>query len=319
MKMVLSGTLDETAALRIVPDLKIVRAEGEEELLAASADADIAVMMVMGWLRGGFPAFLAHAKKLRWFHCSSAGVDPLLCPEFIASDVVMTCAKGSPIGALLAEHAFALMLSLTRGIADCARLKRWKGRSDGARQAYELGGKTLGIVGFGGAGQALAKRARAFDMNVIAVRRRPALSDDAGVKQWGMECFHEMLGCADIVVVTVPHTPETEGLFGPAEFKCMQEHALLIAIGRGQTVQTDALVSALENGAIGGAGIDVVDPEPLPDDHPLWQCPNTVITPHMAGNAPERAGRNEQLVLENLKRFALGQPLLSAVDKILGY
>jgi D-2-hydroxyacid dehydrogenase (NADP+) len=319
MKMVLRGTLNEEEALRLVPNLEIVRADGEEELLAASADADIAVMMGMGWLRGGFAAYLAHAKKLRWFHCSSAGVDPLLCPEFIASDVVMTCAKGAPIGPLLAEHAFALMLSLTRGIAACARLGRWDGRADGARSAYELGGKTLGLVGFGGAGQALAKRARAFEMEVIAVRRRPEASGDRGIEQWGMERFGEMLNRADIFVVTVPHTPETEGLFGPAEFAQMQNHALLITIGRGQTVQTDALVAALNNGKIGGAGIDVVEPEPLPDDHPLWQCPNTVITPHMAGNAPERAARNEELVLENLSRFAKGQPLLSAVDKTLGY
>ena len=319
MKMVLRGTLNEEEALRLVPNLEIVRADGEEELLAASADADIAVMMGMGWLRGGFAAYLAHAKKLRWFHCSSAGVDPLLCPEFIASDVVMTCAKGAPIGPLLAEHAFALMLSLTRGIAACARLCRWYGRADGARSAYELGGKTLGLVGFGGAGQALAKRARAFEMEVIAVRRRPEASGDRGIEQWGMERFGEMLNRADIVVVTVPHTTETEGLFGPAEFAQMQNHALLITIGRGQTVQTDALVAALNNGKIGGAGIDVVEPEPLPDDHPLWQCPNTVITPHMAGNAPERAARNEELVLENLSRFAKGQPLLSAVDKTLGY
>lgn len=319
MKMVLRGTLNEEEALRLVPDLEIVRADGEDELLVASADADIAVMMGMGWLRGGFATYLAHAKKLRWFHCSSAGVDPLLCPEFIASDVVMTCAKGAPIGPLLAEHAFALMLSLTRGIAACVRLGRWDGRADGARSAYELGGKTLGIVGFGGAGQALAKRARAFEMEVIAVRRRPEPSPDTGIEQWGMERFGEMLHCADIVVVTVPHTPETEGLFGPAELAQMQNHALLITIGRGQTVQTDALVEALNNGEIGGAGIDVVEPEPLPDDHPLWQCPNTVITPHMAGNAPERAARNEELVLENLSRFAKGQPLLSAVDKTLGY
>ncbi len=319
MKMVLRGTLDKAAAQRIVPNLEIISADGEEELLAASADADIAVMMGMGWLRGGFATYLAHAKRLRWFHCSSAGVDPLLCPEFVASDVVMTCAKGAPIGALLAEHAFALMLSLTRGIAASVRSGRWDGRADGARNAYELGGKTLGIVGFGGVGQALAKRARAFDMQVIAVRQRPEHSGDTAIEQWGMERFGEMLTRADIVVVTVPHTPQTEGLFGPVEFQHMRDHALLITVGRGQTVQTDALVSALKNGEIGGAGIDVVDPEPLPDDHPLWQCPNTVITPHMAGNAPERAARNEQLVLQNLDRFAKGQALLSAVDKTLGY
>ncbi len=317
MKMVLRGPLNEDAARRIAPELIIVRADGEEALLEASADAEIAVMMGMGWLRGGFAAFLQQAPKLRWFHCSSAGVDPLLCPEFIASDVVMTCAKGTPVGPLLAEHAFALMLSLSRGIAACVRLNRWDGRSDGARSAYELGGKTLGLVGYGGVGRALAVRARAFDMDVIAVRRHP--ESESEVEQWGMERLGEMLARADVVVTTVPHTPETEGLFGAAEFARMKDSALLITVGRGQTVQTDALVEALNSGAIAGAGLDVVDPEPLPEDHPLWRCPNTVITPHMAGNAPERAGRNEALVLENLRRFVEGQPLLSTVDKQLGY
>ena len=99
----------------------------------------------------------------------------------------------------------------------------------------------------------------------------------------------------------------------------MKESALLITIGRGQTVQTDALVDALNEGSIGGAGLDVLDPEPLPDDHPLWSCPNAIITPHMAGNAPERADRNQELVLENLRRYVAGQPLLSTVDKTLGY
>lgn len=317
MKMILRGSLDEAEARRIAPDLEIVRADGEEALLQASADAEIAVMMGMGWLRGGFAAYLQHAPKLRWFHCSSAGVDPLLCPEFIASDVVMTCAKGTPVGPLLAEHAFALMLSLTRGIAACVRLNRWDGGAAGARKAYELGGKTLGIVGYGGVGRALAERARAFAMDVIAVRRHP--EPGGPVQQWGMERLGEMLARADVVVTTVPHTPDTEGLFGAAEFARMKDSALLITVGRGQTVQTDALVDALNSGAIAGAGLDVVDPEPLPDDHPLWRCPNTVITPHMAGNAPERAGRNEALVLENLRRYAAGQPLLSTVDKALGY
>ena len=149
------------------------------------------------------------------------------------------------------------------------------------------------------------------------MRRHP---QDAGeTPQWGMDRFEEMLQRADIVVVTVPHTPETEGLFDAKAFSIMKESALLITVGRGQTVQTDALVDALNRGSIGGAGLDVVDPEPLPDNHPLWSCPNAIITPHMAGNAPERAGRNQELVLENLRRYVAGQPLLSTVDKTLGY
>lgn len=317
MKMVLRGPLDEEAALQIAPNLEIVQAEDEEALLTASSDAEIAIMMNMGWLGGGFAAYLKRAPRLRWFHCSSAGVDPLLCPEFLTSDVVMTCAKGAPIGPLLAEHAFALILSLTRGIAANVRLNSWDAGSNGARSAYELGGKTLGIVGYGGVGTALAQRARGFDMNVIAVRRCPQAND--GVAQWGMDRFGEMLARADIVVVTVPHTPETNGLFDANAFATMKKSALLINVGRGQTVRTDALVDALNSGAIGGAGLDVVDPEPLSDDHPLWSCPNAVITPHMAGNAPERAGRNQELVLENLRRYVAGQPLLSVVDKELGY
>ena len=124
---------------------------------------------------------------------------------------------------------------------------------------------------------------------------------------------------SDVVVVTVPDTPDTEGMFDAEAFRRMRRNALLITVGRGRTVETDALVEALRSGEIAGAGLDVVHPEPLPDDHPLWGMPNVIITPHIAGNAPERAVRNRALVLENLKRFAKGEPLLSLVDKEGGY
>lgn len=315
MKLVALQSVDETAVRDVVPDLDVVKAS-RDTLLDVVADADI----LIGSPGNLWEAVLAKSPKLRWVHVSSAGVDRLMCPEFLNSDVTLTCAKGDVVGPLLAEHAFALMLGLTRGIAYCVRDGRWN-RHDGdaGKKVFEVGGKTMGLVGFGGVGQHLARMAQAFDMDVIALRRQVMGDEPEGVTVWGQERFDDLLAASDVVVVSVPDTPDTRGLFDSAAFQKMKKTAFIITVGRGNTVNTDALVDALKKGEIAGAGLDVVDPEPLPDDHPLWQFRNVIITPHIAGNAPERAGRNQALVLENLRRFAKGEPLTSAVDKTAGY
>lgn len=315
MKLVTLQKLDEAAVRSVVPDIEFVQSS-RDELLDVVTDADI----LIGSPGNVWESVLNVAPKLRWVHVSSAGVDRLVCPAFLNSDVTLTCAKGDVVGPLLAEHAFALMLGLTRGIAYCVRDGRWN-RHDGdaGKKVFEVGGKTMGLVGFGGVGQHLARMAQAFDMDVIALRRQVVGDEPEGVTVWGTERFDDLLAESDVVVVSVPDTPETRGMFDADAFKKMKSSAFLITVGRGNTVDTDALVDALKNGEIGGAGLDVVDPEPLPDEHPLWQMRNVIITPHIAGNAPERAGRNQNLVLENLKRFAQGEPLTSAVDKTAGY
>ena len=237
---------------------------------------------------------MAAARRLKWVHTSSAGVDALLCPELRETGAVLTCAKGEVVGSLLAEHAFALMLALTRGLVWCARQRRWDRGGQAGREAYELRGKTLGIVGYGGAGQALARRAAAFEMEVAAVKRTPPSQAPPEPLRtlWGFDRLDDLLAVADVVVSTLPGTPETRGVFDEGRFQLMKRAALFINVGRGEAVQPGALLRALQEGWIAGAGLDVTDPEPLPEDSPLWLMDNVLITPHIAGNSPERAGRN---------------------------
>lgn len=315
LKVVTTQALNEAALLEAVPGVELVKVSGDD-LPEAAMDADA----LIGWIGGeALKTLLEKSTRLKLIHVSSAGVDGVLSPELIASDVMLTCAKGEPVGPLLAEHAIALALSLSRGIRAYARETGWTRGSEAGRKLYELGGKTMGIVGYGGVGKALVPRARGFGMDVIAVRRSPDLESVGDVKVWGTDRFHEMLTLSDVVVVTVPGTPETDGMFDREAFRRMRPNAVIVTVGRGKTVNTDALVWALEEEEIAGAGLDVVDPEPLPDDHPLWQMPNVTITPHVAGNAPERGPRNQDLVAVNLGRLHRGEPLLSLVDKAAGY
>lgn len=319
MKLVTTHRLPEDAVRAISPDIEILQVSGEEALLRAAPDADVIIGGFGGSSGPQFERVLRAAKRVRWVHTSSAGVDPLLCPDLLTRDIVLTCAKGHAVGTLLAEHAFALLLALTRGIATCARMRTWGRNSGAGRGVSELRGKTMGIVGFGGVGLALARRARAFDMDVVAVRRTP--SDDApeGVAVWGADRLHDLLTRSDAVVLTVPLTRKTKGMFDRRAFERMKPTAILVNVGRGEVVDTAALIDALRNRRIAGAGLDVFEQEPLPDDSPLWDTENVVITPHIAGNSPDRAGRNLEAVLENLRRFVQGRPLIGVVDKAAGY
>lgn len=317
MKLVTTQRLPQETIRNISPDIEIVQVTGEEALLRAAPDADVIIGGFGGSSGAQFERLVRAAGRVRWIHTSSAGVDPLLCPEFLSRDIVLTCGKGHAVGTLLAEHAFALTLALTRGIASCARMKAWGRNSGAGRGVSELRGRTMGIVGFGGVGLALARRARAFDMDVVAVKRTPSDGAPEGVTLWGR--LNDLLARSDIVVITVPLTEETRGLFDRKTFERMKPTAILVNVGRGEVVDTAALIDALRDNKIAGAGLDVFEQEPLPDDSPLWGMENVVITPHIAGNSPDRSGRNLETVLENLRRFIQGQPLIGVVDKIAGY
>ena len=319
MKLVTTGALPEDAVRAISPDIEIVRASGEEALVQAVTDADAILGGFGGNAGGTFERVVHAAKRVRWIHTSSAGVDPLLCPELLSRDIVLTCGKGHAVGTLLAEHAFALLLALTRNIAVCARQKTWGRNTPVGRGVTELRGKTMGIIGFGGVGVALTRRARAFDMDVLVVRRTPSGEAPEGTTVWGVDRLDDLLARADAVVITVPLTPDTKGMFGQRAFDRMKSGAVLVNVGRWEAVETSALIDALRAGRLAGAGLDVFEQEPLPDDSPLWGMDNVVITPHIAGNSPDRGGRNLETVLENLRRFINGQPLLGAVDKAAGY
>lgn len=323
MKLITTHPLPESVLASVPTDahLNVVVARTDEELLRAVEDAEI----LLGGFGGGngerFRELLGAARRLKWVHTSSAGVDALLCPELERSGATLTCAKGEVVGSLLAEHAFALALALTRGLVWCARQRHWERGGRAGREAYEIRGRTLGIVGYGGTGQALARRALAFDMEGIAVKRTPPDgSPPDGLRAlWGLDQLDRLLGESDVVVATIPATPESQGLFDDARFRRMRPHAVFINVGRGETVVTEDLTRALQERRLGAAGLDVTDPEPLPEGHPLWTMDNVLVTPHIAGNSPQRSARNHRLVAENLRRFLEGRPLRSVVDTRAGY
>ena len=261
---------------------------------------------------------LGRAKHLRWVQSWGAGVDGVLFKEFAESEIVLTSAKGT-VGMHLAEHAMALLLSLTRGVATAIRESRWDLRMPIRRVQWELIDRTMGIVGLGGTGRDVAQRASAFGMRIIAVDPEEVSIPDYVSWCRRMDTFYELLAESDVVTICAPLTPQTEGMFDTAAFDAMRDQALLINVTRGRIVDEKALVEALQSGRIGGAGLDVTAREPLPIDHPLWKMQNVVITPHTAGGSPNRDDRLVDLFCENLRRFTDGRPLLSEIDKKKGY
>jgi phosphoglycerate dehydrogenase-like enzyme len=257
------------------------------------------------------------ARRLRYYHCLGAGVDSILSPELVESDVILASEKGE-VGIHLAEHAFALLLALTRGVHTALRQPDFRLREPIRREQRELWEQTMGIVGFGGTGRAVARRALGFGMEVLAVDIEPVASEP-GVTLWTTERLYDLLGASDVVVIALPLTKATRHLFTRDLFRRMQRHAILINVTRGEIVYGDDLMKALDEGLIWGAGLDVTDPEPLPTEHPLWRHPRVVVTPHTAGGSPRRAGRAIATLCENLRRLADGRPLLALIDKRKGY
>jgi phosphoglycerate dehydrogenase-like enzyme len=258
------------------------------------------------------PDLLAKAPKLRWVHSPAAGVDADLSPEMLASDVVLTSSVGN--GAIpLAEHSVLLMLMLNREVPRWLKAQaehRWERFTHG-----ELAGLTLGIYGLGHSGLDLARKAEAFHMRVIGVRRRVG-EPSPYVEQVS---FERLLDESDFIVVTAPRTADTAGRFGAAEFARMKASAYFVCISRGGIADDDALLEALRTGQIAGAGLDAHGVEPLPPQSAFWDLPNVIVTPHNGATSTGTARRGEEIVRENLRRFLSGQELVNVVDKIAGY
>lgn len=288
-------------------------------IIPASLDDALAVMPEIDIIFGGMSRdMFKRAERLKWVQTWGAGVDGMMYPEFVHSEVILTSAKGT-VGVHLSEHAMALLLGLTRGIAWAIRTSDWNERMPIRRASWELIDKTMGIVGLGGTGQDVAVRAHAFGMKIIGVDPEAVNVPDCVSACWRMDRFYDLLSASDVVVVCCPLTKETHGLFNRMAFAKMQAHALLINVTRGKIMDENALLVALENGQIAGAGLDVTPEEPLVDDHPLWRMPNVIITPHTAGGSPNRQDRIVNLFCENLRRFKQGEQMLSVIDKQKGY
>ena len=261
--------------------------------------------------------FLA-AKNLKWIQSSSTGINPYLAiPELVESDVLLTSARGTH-SVCLAESVLAMILAQTRGIVDCIRLRaehKWSGR-DIRRSLQELTGSTMGIIGFGSVGRALAKRAQAFGMRILAVDAYPGDKPDYVTELRGLDGLDDLLRESDYVVVTVPYTPQTDNMIGSEQFALMKPSAMLVLISRGGIVDQEALAQALRKGQIARAAIDVAVPEPLPPEHELWDLDNLLITFHVAGGTQYESQYLIDIFRENLKRFLNGDlPLRNQVEK----
>jgi phosphoglycerate dehydrogenase-like enzyme len=314
MKILLNTALpdDQLARIRAV-------SPAVEVLIPGDRAKALDLMPEVEAVFGGFSReMFVRGEKLRWVQVESAGVDGLLFREFVESDVILTSSKGH-VGIALAEQALALLLALTRGVAYSFRHPTWGSGGPIRRMMWELTDMTMGILGMGGTGIELSKRALAFGMRVIAVDPE-AVTPPPGVEAiHKMDRLNDLLAESDVVAVCAPLTPQTEGLIDLTAFRRMKRTALLINVTRGRIVDGDALMQALDQKLIAGAGLDVIPWEPLPDDHPLWRMENVVLTPHVAGGSPHRVSRNVALFCENLKRLLNGQPLTSVIDKRKGY
>lgn len=288
-------------------------AEGLRQAVEMAADVDV----ILGFIPE--PLFDA-APRLRWVHAVASGMDMFLYPSMRDSDVVLSGEKGL-VGGHLADTGFGLLLALTRQIASALRLgpDSWNVREDMRKIEIELEGLTMGVIGFGGTGRALAKRAAAFGMNVLAADVYPVPPSDGVEEVWPMDRLAELLGASDVVAIGAPLTDKTRGLLDNSTFSAMKRGALIVNVTRGEIIDGDALVAALRDGRCGGAALDVAPIEPLPADHPLWSFDNVAMTPHTSGASQLRAPRNIARFCENLERAQKGEPLIGVVDKQLGY
>jgi phosphoglycerate dehydrogenase-like enzyme len=242
-----------------------------------------------------------HAARVRWVHALAAGVESLLFDELRASEVPLTNSRGIFADAL-GEWALAAMLFFAK---DLRRLVRQQESQRWVPFNIEpLEGATLGIVGFGGIGRAVARRAEAFGIRALATRATP---------------LDELLAAADYVVIATPLTPETRRLIGARELSLMKSNAVLINIGRGAVVDEAALIEALRDRRIRGAALDVFESEPLAAGHPFWSMDNVLLSPHCADHTDDAHDRTMAFFLENLRRFESGEPLMNVVDKAKGY
>ncbi len=254
---------------------------------------------------------------LRWVQLGSAGVEKWLSSGLIDQQRVWTACMGlyaKPI----AEHALALMLMAGCALHDRIRSPRWGDDLWGAPGGQRLIGRRVGILGCGGIGEALIRLLLPFDAVTIALTRTGREVPGAS-SSIGMEGLEEMLAESDYVVVAAPATSATTGLMSQERLALMQQTAWLVNVSRGALVDTHALVTVLEEETIGGAALDVVDPEPLPDDHPLWKLPNAIITPHVACPRDLSMRLFARRVAENLRRFGSGEELIGVVDVNAGY
>ena len=306
--------------------MRVVNAASDAEAVAAMPEADAFFGKIT-------PAMLAAATRLRWVQSPTASLEHYLFPELVEHPCTLTNMRGLFYD-VIADHVFAYILAFARNLPRYFRdqlAARWDpvggeaergtfaagpGQVSAIDRAHiHLSDCTLGVVGLGSIGGEVARRGLAFGMRVIGVDVVRTDPPEGVAAVWPPDRLGDLLAESDFVVIAAPHTPETEGLFGPQQFRQMKPTAYLINIGRGVIVQLTALCEALEQGQIAGAGLDVFEIEPLPPGHPLWAMENVILTPHIAAASPHVAPRHLEVLLDNIGRFTRGEPLANVADK----
>ena len=315
----------------------------------ADGPVDDVEVLLRGWLVAeAFDRLLSRAPHLTWVHSATSGVERALTPAALARDVLVTNARGV-FSRPIAEHVLLMILAISRQLPELLELQRE--RTWQPLEGRELRELTIGIVGYGSLGRAVASLASAFGARVIALRRRPTEGDGVeasgssetgtgrgtGVRAaaahdgdefpyaasvdrvLGPDGLHELLAESDIVVLAAPLTPETEGMIDEAAISAMKKDAWLINVARGRLVDDTALIRALRDHRIGGAALDAFRDEPLPPSSPLWELPNVILTPHTAWSSARVLDRSIDLFCDNLVRFSRGEPLRNVVDPTAGY
>jgi phosphoglycerate dehydrogenase-like enzyme len=297
------------------PNATFTAASDLESQMRELPDADA----VISWPH---PEALAVTEKLRWVHCTSAGIERIKSvPELIEMDeVTLTNGRGAHAGTI-ADHCFAFILTLSRDIPTLLADKaahRWD-RPARSRGVKELSGSVFGIVGLGKIGSEIATRAVGFGVTIMAVDVFTDISVPGVSEVLPLERLDDLLREVDYLAISIPITDRTRGLIGKRELALMKPDASIYIMSRGGIVDQDALADALKNGRLAGAGIDATDPEPLPADHPLWELPNVIISPHSSGASRQTQERGRAITRENIKRFLAGEELINVCDKQAGF
>jgi phosphoglycerate dehydrogenase-like enzyme len=300
----------------IGPGVSVTIAKTADELGPALAEAR--VLYIWTGSRPEVKRILENAPKLEWIQSRSAGLDSLLFPELVEHAVVLTNGSGTfsqSLGEFVITGALYWAKDLPRMLRSKAA-RRWD-----VFEVFELSTQTMGIVGHGDIGRAIARRAKAFSMRVLALRRDPAprAGDEDVDRVYATEDFHEMLPECDYVVAAAPLTPATRHLLSTAEFQRMKSGAIVMNVGRGPVIDEAALADALRSGRIRGAALDVFEVEPLPSDSPLWDLDNVLISAHTADHTKTWLNDAVVFFLEQFARWKNGEPLKNVVDKGAGY
>jgi phosphoglycerate dehydrogenase-like enzyme len=304
------------AMLRALPaGSRVVVGDTPEAFREAAPDAAV----MLNWSLDGklFPEVLAMCPSLRWVHVRAAGLDNVLFPALVESPVVLTNSSGvfSPS---LGEFALAAILYFAK---DLRRMLR--SQAAGIWDPFdivEIAGQTVGILGYGDIGRAVAARVKPMGMEVLALKRNPAAAPDPLVSRiYGPAEKLDMIPRCDYLVVCAPLTPETRGMVGAAEFAAMKRDAVIVNLGRGPVIEEAAMIAALREGRIKGAALDVFDQEPLPAGHPFYSMDNVLLSPHCADHTADWLEQAMQFFLDQFARFRSGEPLRNVVEKASGY